>query len=106
MPSFQSSSLQGMTCAHSGIVTCLCVILKDQWIALQKYTDTLREDFEHNLKLLDERDLELLERERELEQLQLHYSECRDQTKRLKQELFIAQQGMYFLFQMRTYSCV
>ena len=76
--------------------------VKSQWQALQKFTAKLQEDFDHNLRLLDERDLELLERERELEELQRRHSETGDQTEILRQELVVAQQGMCSLPQKET----
>ncbi len=71
-----------------------CVELKSQWSALQQYTARLQDDFDHNLKLLDERDLELLQREGELQKLQQQYMTSRDRVQTVSQELAVAKQGM------------
>ena len=67
--------------------------VQGQLRALQKYTSRLQGVFDHNLKLLDERDMELRQHEGELQEAQQQRMLLRDQLQTLKQQLTSSKQG-------------
>lgn len=68
--------------------------LASQLTALQHYTATLQEDFDYNLRLLDARDAELIQRDRDLEALQQQDVLAASQQNALQQQLASSHQSV------------